>query len=438
MHDIAARTRSGVAPAVEQDLAPCLAAARGGACEAAFEAALARCRPALDGARRARDDGAWPWLALPRRDGDIAALEATVAARRGSFDSLVLLGAGGSSLGARALCALAPPGAKGAPRVCDNLDARGFAATLAGLDLSRALFLAVSKSGATAETLAQFAVAADAVRAAGAAARDAFLVVCAPGDNPLRRLADRMGAEVVDHPPDLPGRYSALSAVGLLPALFAGLDARALRAGAAEAADGALDGDPRESPPALGAALQAAFAGTRGAGVSVLLPYDDRLEPFAAWWRQLWAESLGKDGRGTTPATALGPRDQHSQLQLWLDGPADKFFTVIAVDGTPEAPAAPPWLATAAPELAWLAGARLGDLVAAMRRATVESLAAAGRPVRVLRLAALDERRLGALLMHFMIETVVAAGLSGANPFDQPAVERGKRLARRYLEEGAA
>ena len=433
MDNIAARTLSGVAPAIEQDIAPCLAAAPP-ACEAAFEAALARCRPALDELRRAGDDGARSWLALPGRDDDIPALEARVSERRKSFDSMLLLGAGGASLGARAICALAPP--RDAPVVCDNLDARSFAATLAGLDLSRTLFLAVSKSGATAETLAQFALAAEAARAVGASPAESFLVVCAPGDNSLRRLAGVSGIEVIDHDPDLSGRYSALSAVGLLPALFAGLDARALRAGAAEALAAALDGDPRASPPALGAALQHAFAEAGGGTAGVLLPYDDRLEAFAAWWRQLWAESLGKDGKGATPTTALGPRDQHSQLQLWLDGPADKFFTVVAVEDSPAAPVVPPGLATVAPELAWLAGRRLGDLVAAMRRATTDSLAAANRPARLLRLAALDEYRFGALLMHFMIETVLAARLSGVNPFDQPAVERGKSLARRALEAG--
>ena len=169
-----------------------------------------------------------------------------------------------------------------------------------------------------------------------------------------------------------------------------------------------------------------------------MMPYADRLAPFALWFRQLWAESLGKDGAGTTPIRAIGATDQHSQLQLYLDGPADKVFTLITpalwgsgprIDGTLAAAAA------AAPELV---GRTVGDLVAAQQRATAETLAAAGRPTRVIRVERVDERTLGALFMHFMLETILAAGLMGVEPFDQPAVEAGKQLARRYLEEGPA
>ena len=230
-----------------------------------------------------------------------------------------------------------------------------------------------------------------------------------------------------------------LSPVGLLPALFAGLDARALRAGAAEALRDALAADdPRASAPALGAALHAALVDSRGIRIAVTMPWCDRLEPFAAWHGQLWAESLGKDGRGTTPVAALGPRDCHSQLQLWLDGPADKLFTLVTADSAGAGPHVPPAPAAADPGLAWLAGVRLGGLADAMARATGEALAAAGRPVRRIRLAALDERRLGALLMHFMLETVIAGRLFGVDPFDQPAVEDGKRRVRHLVAAGAA
>jgi glucose-6-phosphate isomerase len=164
------------------------------------------------------------------------------------------------------------------------------------------------------------------------------------------------------------------------------------------------------------------------------MPYIDRLAPFGFWFRQLWAESLGKDGKGTTPVRAVGAVDQHSQLQLYLAGPADKLFTLVTLDQAGTGAAFPPDLAQDG-ALAYLAGKRLGDLLAAEQRATVTSLLRNGRPTRVIHLARLDEERLGALFMHFMLETIIAADLLGVDAFDQPAVEEGKVLARQYLGE---
>jgi glucose-6-phosphate isomerase len=169
------------------------------------------------------------------------------------------------------------------------------------------------------------------------------------------------------------------------------------------------------------------------------MPYVSRLDAFGLWYRQLWAESLGKDGTGTTPINALGPVDQHSQLQLYLAGPRDKLFTLIQLASAGSG--AKIELAAAGPgaagedALAPLAGRRLGDLLDAMARATAETLVRNGHPLRLIRLARLDEEVIGALFMHFMLETIVAAGLLGVNPFDQPAVEESKVLARQYLAE---
>ncbi len=428
--------QSGTVP-YDHDIALCLAGAvAGGAEDAALDSALARCRPALDSLRAACESGAAPWLTLPERDDDLVQLAPLVEDLRADSHGVVLIGTGGSSLGARTLCALAPDTAR--PRFLDNLDPHGFAALMNDLDLARTLFLVVSKSGGTAETLAQFVLVHEAVRAAQneAAARSRFLLVCEPGDNPLRRFAARHALRTIDHDPDLGGRYSVLSPVGLLPAMLAGIDARAVRAGATEVLRRTLGAaEPGAAAPALGAALHAALVETRGVAASVMMPYGDRLAPFAAWYGQLWAESLGKDGRGTTPVPALGPRDQHSQLQLWLDGPADKLVTLVTLDAAGAGPRVEPAAVAGDPALAWLAGATLGDLAGAMARATGDALAAAGRPVRRIRLADLDARRLGALLMHFMLETVIAGRLFGVSPFGQPAVEHGKRLARRYLAQ---
>ena len=164
-----------------------------------------------------------------------------------------------------------------------------------------------------------------------------------------------------------------------------------------------------------------------------MLAYADRLERFTRWYVQLWAESLGKDGKGTTPVAALGPVDQHSQLQLFIAGPRDKLITVITVDALGRGPRMAADLAALAGE-ADFAGKTIGDLAAAEGRATAETLAKNGCPVRTIHLARLDERSLGELLMHFMLETIIAARLLGVDAFDQPAVEEGKVLAKRYLK----
>ncbi len=156
------------------------------------------------------------------------------------------------------------------------------------------------------------------------------------------------------------------------------------------------------------------------------------LERFTKWWVQLWAESLGKGGKGTTPIAALGPVDQHSQLQLYLAGPRDKLFTVITTAVAGRGPRLDKALAKAAGEPDF-GGRRIGDLVDAQGRATADTLAKNGRPVRIMHVERLDERALGALLMHFMLETIIAARLLGVDPFDQPAVEEGKILAKKYL-----
>ena len=166
------------------------------------------------------------------------------------------------------------------------------------------------------------------------------------------------------------------------------------------------------------------------------MAYADRLERFTRWYVQLWAESLGKDGKGTTPIGALGPVDQHSQLQLYIAGPRDKLFTIVTVASAGRGPRMAADLARLAGEPEF-AGKTIGDLVAAEGRATAETLARNGCPVRTIHLERLDEAALGELLMHFMLETIIAAHLLGVDPFDQPAVEEGKVLAKRYLTGGA-
>ncbi len=424
----------------------CFAAAIGdrGLAAEAYDSALAETPAALDFLRAAHADGSLPLLRLPEATDDLDALAPVARRLRADCDDVVILGTGGSSLGGQTLYALADRGfgpPPGAPRLhfMDNVDPDTFTALLAALDLARSGFIVISKSGGTAETLTQFLICLDAMRAAvGASAAGAhFVAITEPADNVLRRLAQTHGIDTLDHDPLVGGRYSALSLVGLLPALIAGLDARAVRRGAAEILAPVLSGAaPGEVSAAVGAAISVALARTRGIGQTVLMPYVDRLACFGLWYRQLWAESVGKDGKGTTPIRALGTVDQHSQLQLYLDGPADKMFTIVMLETVGAGAEVPPGLA-ADKALGYLAGRRIGDLMDAEQRATAETLARNGRPIRVIRLPRLDERAMGALMMHFMLETIIAARLMGVDPFDQPAVEEGKMLTRQYLDGSA-
>jgi len=428
-----------------QTIQNCLAeAVAGGVPEAALAARLVAADDALAKIRAAAGGGKMAFLAQPARRDDLKTIAATADYFRATFRHVVVLGTGGSSLGGQALVALvqgAEGGAARAPRLSfvDNADPAALAPLLDPDRLRESGVIAISKSGGTTETVAQMLRVIDAVRGAEspAALGTRLAVVTQPGDSPLRRLAERFGLPVLDHPGDVGGRFSALTVSGLLPAMIAGLDGAAIRAGG-QAVVAALDGvAAADYAPALGAAVAAALAAEAGCSQSVLMPYGGRLRPLAAWWRQLWAESLGKGGAGTTPIDALGSADQHSQLQLYLDGPGDKMFTILGVD---EADPDPPFSAdlTADPDLRYLAGRGLGDILTAMRRVTVDALVAAGRPVREIAIPRLDGAAMGALMMHFMIETVIMAHLMNVDPFGQPAVEDGKRRARAYLEKGTA
>ena len=368
------------------------------------------------------------------RQDDLAAARALAGAIQKDTSRIFVLGIGGSSLGGQALKDLA---LAGTPEILflDNPDPVTYARALGAADLRTTRFVAISKSGGTPETLAQTLIAADALKSAGGGKHlgQHFAVITEPRDSPLRRFATSIGCPVLDHPTGIGGRYSVLTAVGMLPALLLGLDAGALREGARAVLERTRSAG---SPPALGAAQHWALAQSGGLRESVLWCYADRLKTFGPWWRQLWGESLGKGGQGTTPVAVLGPVDQHSQLQLFLDGPGGALFTLIDCATEGQGPLMPAEDANRL-GLTYLAGRHLGDLIAAEARATAESLAKRGRPVRRITVDTLDERALGALFMQFMIETILMGKLMGVDPFDQPAVEEGKVLARKYLEGGS-
>ena len=408
-------------------------------------AALARTGEALAWLRARHEDRSLPLLRLPAARDDLPAIEAAARRLTAGATDIVLFGTGGSSLGGQTLAQLAGHRVSGlglrAPRLhfIDNLDPDTFGKLLAALPLPTTRFVAISKSGGTAETLMQTIAAITAVKDAGLASRlpELLLGVSEPqhGNKPngLRALLAAHAAPILDHDPGVGGRFAVLTNVGLLPAASVGLDIAAVRAGAAAALAPVLDARaPADVPAALGAALAVSLAQTRGKTVAVMMTYADRLERFTRWFVQLWAESQGKDGKGTTPLAALGPVDQHSQLQLFIDGPRDKFMTIVTAADAGRGPRMDAGLAKLAGEPGF-AGRTIGDLVAAESRATAETLAKHGCPVRTIRLERLDEASLGELLMHFMLETIIAARLLGVDPFDQPAVEEGKLLAKPVL-----
>jgi glucose-6-phosphate isomerase len=436
---------------LSQSVEGCLEAKIGeaGLAQAALDRTLARLEPRLESLREDYASGALPLLRVPERRDDIDAAREALAALTKDARTLVFFGTGGSSLGGQTLAQLGGWGIPGddgnggqrdrpRTRFYDNLDPRRLERALSSLDLGTTRFVVISKSGKTPETLVQAIAAIEAVRAAGLRGRipALFLGLTEPrskATNGLRDLCEALSIPTLPHDPNIGGRFSALTNVGLLPALARGLDVEALRDGAGSVVKALIEvRAPHDFAPAVGAAVAIGLAKERGVKVNVMLPYSDRLSRFAAWYVQLWGESLGKNGEGTTPVAALGPVDQHSQLQRYLDGAPQHFITVVRENCAGSGPRVTPDLAKIT-HSEYLSGHAAGDLVAAQQKAIPEALLAAGRPVRTIDLERLDERALGALLMHFMLETILAGHLLGVDPFDQPAVESGKIITRRYL-----
>ena len=434
-----------------QDVSRCMAAAIGdiGVSDAELGTALGEAEIALAQIRKWHADKSLPLLHLPARRDDLSACaEAAELLTRGASD-VVVFGTGGSSLGGQALAQLAGhrvPGPK--PRTgalsqvdihfFDNLDGATLDLALRRFDPKTTRFVSISKSGGTPETLVQTIAVIEALNQAGLDwnLRQHLVILTSPGapaDNAMRRLADMHDLMVLDHDPDVGGRFSALSNVGMLPAMMAGLDPGALRTGAGEVLQPILNGAAAgDVAPALGAALVHALTEKHGLAASVMMPYCDRLRLFSSWYQQLWAESLGKEGRGTQPVAAAGPVDQHSQMQLFLGGPPDKLLNIVMLQTAGAGPVIPESYRSD-PLMGYLAGRTIGDLTDCQQRATAETYARNGRPVRTITIDTLDETTMGALMMHFMLETIITGLMMKIDPFDQPAVEESKVLTREYL-----
>lgn len=437
-----------------QSIAGCLSGAIGahGLTETELGRWLEKLAPALHDLKADHASGRLPLLRIAEETADLDAAEAALDKLSEGAETVVFFGTGGSGLGGQTLAQLGGwnlPGVsccsegsrRNRPRTrfYDNLDPLTLSAGLARLDLARTRFVVTSKSGGTTETLTQLIATLAAIREAGLESRvpELFLGITEPEKpgkaNGLRALLGSLGVPMLDHHTGIGGRFSCLTNVGLLPALARGLDARKIRRGAQEVIDGLVSASfPAAFAPAIGAATAVGLSKERGIRTLVMMPYNDRLGRFSEWYVQLWAESLGKGGEGTTPVPALGPVDQHSQLQLFMDGPREIAVTVVRVASKGQGPALDAEMAKLGGQ-AFLGGKTIGDVVDAQAHAIAEALTQAGRPVRTFDIETLDERSMGALLMHFMIETVLAGRLLDLDPFDQPAVELAKTLTRERL-----
>ena len=410
---------------------------------------LSRLEPHLAALRDDVAAGRLPLLTIPRETADLDLARAALDRLSRGARTIVFFGTGGSGLGGQTLAQMSgwniPGGAtadqKKRPRTrfYDNLDGATLAGALSELDLANTRFVVTSKSGGTAETLAQAIATLSAVKAAGLQARipELFLGITepsAPGrSNGLRALFESLSIPLIEHHTGVGGRFSCLTNVGLLPAMARGLDARAIRRGAADIVDALMSAKiAGDFAPALGAATAVALDKERGVRTIVMMPYADRLGRLSHWFVQLWAESLGKGGQGTSPIAALGPLDQHSQLQLFMDGPREIYLTLIRTSTKGQGPVIDATMARTA-GASFMACRSVGDIVDAQAHAVPDALAKAGRPVRTFDIPKLDERTMGQVLMHFMIETILAGRLLGLDPFDQPAVELVKTLTKERL-----
>jgi len=394
-------------------------------------------------ARRTRD---LRWLDLPYQTEVHADVLDYAASVRGRFRNVVVLGIGGSALGNVALHSalnspyhnLEPPA--GLPRlfVLDNVDPDLIGEFLDGFEPRDTLFNVISKSGGTAETMSQFLVFRQRlIDALGESGHAEHLVVTTDAEKGvLREVVRREGYRSFVVPDGVGGRFSVLSPVGLVSSALVGIDIKGLLAGAAAMDEVCREAAFRENPALLHAACQWLLHERKHKPIAVTFSYSHRLRDTADWYAQLLAESIGKRKgrggedvfRGPTPVRAVGVTDQHSQVQLYVEGPFDKWFTLLSVDQPDhqvEIPGAYPDLEG----LAYLGGRTLKELFQAERDGTRIALTEAGRPNATLSMEKIDAHALGQLIYMLELSVAVMGEHYGVDAFDQPGVEAGKVAA---------
>lgn len=416
-----------------------------------LENALPAAREAHLDLMRLRKSGSLPFYDLPFRGEMAAEILAYVEERKDRFSDVVVLGIGGSSLGPAALyTALGRTPADAAPRLRlhfpDNVDPFEFDRLLNALDLEKTLFNVVTKSGGTPETIAQYLIVRERLeQKLKDRCRDHLVFTTDPEKGLLRRLSKEEGIRAFDIDPGVGGRFSVFTPVGLLPAAFAGLDIADLCAGARAAVEDGTQDDPIANPAYRFALSLCLLRDLRSVGTVILMPYCNRLLGLADWFRQLWAESLGKRFNlkgeeifwGQTPEKALGATDQHSQVQLYMEGPFDKVICFLEVEDH-GVDVMIPHLYPQIPELDFWGGHTLKELINAECAATREALLQAGRPNLTARFPNVTAFSVGDFLMTLEIATVFAGAFLGINALDQPGVELGKKLTKQKIAASRA
>ncbi len=369
---------------------------------------------------------------LPFLEKETRGLTRDAAKIRKRFTHMLVLGIGGSALGTKAVLeGIGGPGTrKGlALTVADNVDPDAFFPLLRSHPMKTTAVVAISKSGGTAETNEQLALSIDALKKAnGRSWKEHLILITDPSMGAFRRMAKEEGITSYPIPPNVGGRFSVLSPVGLFPLAAAGVSAEKLLQGARGMENLFRRRKPENNPVLFASAVYAHYLLANPKPVQVWMTYGQGLERVAEWWQQLWAESLGKlrpDGRpvGQTPARAVGVTDQHSQVQLYQDGPPDKIYTFIK------------WRKG---NLAIPDGKVLRDLFEAEFEGTIGALWNVGRPIVRIEIGARDEAHIGAFLHFWEWVTSVVGESAGINPFDQPGVEEGKKITRALMGEKGA
>jgi glucose-6-phosphate isomerase len=412
--------------------------------KAELDANASRLEAARDAIVSRRDDpDAWlGWMRLPDDQALLEDVEQLAASLKGQFDDLIVLGIGGSSLGGlTVITALQHPyrmiqaSGKGVrAHFVDNVDGDVIHGLLEVLDPKRTLVNVISKSGTTTETMAAYLACKTWLQnAVGDAWASHIVATTDVQKGILRPMVQKYGFKSLSVPADVGGRYSVFCPVGTFPALMAGLDVRALLRGAARANTDFLR--PANQNDALQFALVNALFAARGKNMTVLMPYSTRLRYLPDWFAQLWAESLGKrvsrDGQtvhaGTTPIKTIGTTDQHSQVQLYSEGPTDKLFTFVRVTQS-STNAVIPDAEPTEPDMNYLGGKTFHTLLNAEQSATANALRENGKPNLTIELESVSEEPLGHLLQTLMYATAVMGELWNIDAFDQPGVELGKKF----------
>ena len=342
-----------------------------------------------------------------------------------SHDNFIIFGTGGSSLGGQCIHSMFQSNKN--IRFVNNLDSHSLDSLFSAIDLEKTAFLCISKSGETLETICQTLLAIDAVSHLHNI-KDKFVVITEDKQSSLREIAAHFGFTCLDHPKTIGGRFSVFSIVGMLPALLCGVDPLLIREGGKQVLN-----DFQNSSSAIKNGTSFVFDNfSKGKTEHVSFIYSDKFSIFGDWLAQLYAESSGKNNIGITPIAAIGAVDQHSQLQLYLDGQSNKTFTFFIEKQNTDAIFSQNFIPSA---FKYLQGKRLSDVFYAQAQATLTSVCEKKSSVRVIEFSEISPQMLGSLFMHFMLEVACVCRLMKVNPFDQPAVERGKILTKSLLSE---